>query len=89
MPPLSLNLPDDLKAKAQARARSAGHASLETYIESLIVADVNAAVDEGPGAPDPCRFAPPPTLRDKSFRAFQAGQRGSWQMPIGTRSDAA
>ena len=44
MPPLSLNLPDALRAKAQARAPSAGHASLETYIGALIVADVNASV---------------------------------------------
>jgi hypothetical protein len=49
MPPLSLNLPSELKAKAEARAAEAGHDSVERYIESLIRADVESVID--PGAP--------------------------------------
>ena len=44
MPPLSLYLPAELRAKAEARAAEAGHSSLEHYIESLIRADVD--IDE-------------------------------------------
>jgi hypothetical protein len=49
MPLLSLNLPSELKAKAEARAAEAGHGSVERYIESLIRADVEPQAD--PGAP--------------------------------------
>jgi len=49
MPPLSLNLPGELRAKAEARAAEAGHGSVEHYIESLIRADVESQAD--PGAP--------------------------------------
>jgi plasmid stability protein len=49
MPPLSLNLPSELKAKAETRAAEAGHGSVEQYIESLIRADVESPDD--PGAP--------------------------------------
>jgi hypothetical protein len=49
MPPLSLNLPGELRAKAEARAAEAGHGSVERYIESLIRADVEPQAD--PGAP--------------------------------------
>ena len=49
MTPLSLNLPTELKAKAEARAAEGGHGSVEQYIESLIRADVEPQTD--PGAP--------------------------------------
>jgi hypothetical protein len=49
MPPLSLNPPGELRAKAEARAAEAGHGSVEHYIESLIRADVESQA--GPGAP--------------------------------------
>ena len=39
---LSIQLPDDLRSKVQARADEAGHASVEAYVEALLRADVEA-----------------------------------------------
>ena len=47
---LSIQLPDELRTKAEARAAEAGHASVEQYVEALVRADVQGA-DENYGAP--------------------------------------
>ncbi len=53
---LSIELPDDLRKKAESRAAEAGHASVERYIESLIRAD--AEDDEVDfGGPDHLTFS--------------------------------
>ena len=44
----SIELPEDLKAKAEVRAAESGHQSVEDYLTSLIRADANgAAADYG------------------------------------------
>ena|ERR671913_1241014 len=47
---VSIELPEDLRAKAEARAAEAGHRDVGAYIESLIRADADEA-SEDPGAP--------------------------------------
>jgi hypothetical protein len=49
MSPLNIQLSDDLKSKAQARAVEAGHGSVEAYVEALIRADVGG---DDYGAPE-------------------------------------
>ena len=39
---LSIQLPDDLRAKAEARASEAGHESVEQYVEAVVRADLDA-----------------------------------------------
>jgi len=46
---LNLQLPDDLKAKAEHRAIESGHDSINDYVEALIRADAEA---DDPGSPD-------------------------------------
>ena len=53
MASLRIELPDDLRSKAQHRATEAGHESLESYIASLIEAD---AEGEDWGAPEYLRM---------------------------------
>ena len=45
MPSLSIQIPDDLRGKLEARAAEAGHGTLEQYVEALIRADVEADID--------------------------------------------
>ena len=40
---VSIDVPDELHAKMQARAAATGHASLEDYLESLVRADADPA----------------------------------------------
>ena len=47
MAPLSIRLPDDVRAKAEARAAQAGHATVEQYVEALVRADVGDGEDYG------------------------------------------
>lgn len=44
---LSIDLPDELKAKAEARAAEAGCESLEQYVTALIQVDADGPADEG------------------------------------------
>ena len=45
---LSIQLPEDLRTKVEARASEAGHASVEDYVEALLRADLDAEeVDYG------------------------------------------
>lgn len=37
---VSIDLPDDLRAKAEARAAEAGHGTLEQYLRALLHADI-------------------------------------------------
>ena len=37
---VSIDLPDDLRAKAEARAAEAGHSTLEQYLRALLHADI-------------------------------------------------
>ena len=46
MASLQLNIPDPIKATAEARAKAAGFASLDEYIASLIESDQAQPVDE-------------------------------------------
>ena len=39
---LSVQIPDELRARAEARAVEAGHSSLDAYLESLLRADLAA-----------------------------------------------
>jgi hypothetical protein len=39
---LSVQIPDELRARAEARAAEAGHSSLDAYLESLLRADLEA-----------------------------------------------
>jgi hypothetical protein len=43
MATLNLNLPDELKARAEARAAEGGFATVEQYVQQLLRADVDAA----------------------------------------------
>ena len=45
---LNIQLSEDIKAVADARAAEAGHSSLDSYLESLILADAS----ENYGAPE-------------------------------------
>ena len=47
---IEIDLPEDLRVKAEARAAESGHRGVEEYIESLILADANESPDD-PGAP--------------------------------------
>jgi hypothetical protein len=51
---LSIELPDGLRAKAEARAAEAGCSSLEQHVAALIQAD--AEPDSGEGAPEQVQF---------------------------------
>ena len=46
MPRIEVDLPQDLRAKAEARASEFGYRDVEEYIESLILADVNETSDD-------------------------------------------
>jgi hypothetical protein len=46
---IQIDLPEPLKAKAEARAAASGHESLEGYVQSLIEADADG---EDLGTPD-------------------------------------
>lgn len=52
---LSIQLPDDLQALAQARSAETGHTSVESYVEALIRADATAGTSDH-GAPDHLTF---------------------------------
>ena len=39
---LSIQIPDDLRPLAEARAAEAGHGSVEAYVEALLRADLDA-----------------------------------------------
>jgi hypothetical protein len=39
MPPLSLHLPDSLRARVEARAAESGFDSVEAYVEAVLLAD--------------------------------------------------
>ena len=45
MPPLSINLTNELKAIAEARASESGHRSIDDYVSSLIRADADQELD--------------------------------------------
>ena len=49
MPPLNIQLRQDCRSKAEARAAEAGHDSVEAYVAALVRADVG---EEKFGAPD-------------------------------------
>ena len=50
---LSIEIPEHLRAKAEARAAESGHASVEQYVQALVRSDLEGAVeDEDFGAPD-------------------------------------
>jgi plasmid stability protein len=44
---LTLDLPDELRSKLQARAAETGHGSIEEHVAALIRADVTADKDYG------------------------------------------
>lgn len=47
---LSIELPEDLRAKAEVRAAESGHKTVEDYLAALVKADANGA-GEDYGAP--------------------------------------
>ena len=49
---LSLELPEDLRRKVEARAAEAGHASVEQYVQALLRADADAVEGADLGGPD-------------------------------------
>jgi hypothetical protein len=53
---ISIELPEDLKAKVEVRAAESGHRDVGAYIESLIRADADDA-SEDPGAPAHLTFS--------------------------------
>ena len=44
---LSIQLPDDLRSKVEARAAEAGHATVDQYVEALVRADVGDGEEYG------------------------------------------
>jgi hypothetical protein len=52
---LSIELPDDVKAKAEIRAAESGHQTVEAYLASLIRADADGAGEDF-GAPASLTF---------------------------------
>ncbi len=48
MSAIPINLPDDLRAKAEARAAAAGRADVAEYIRALVEEDVAGEAFEGP-----------------------------------------
>ena len=60
---VTLDLPHDLKAKAEARAAESGHNTVEEYVRSLIEAD--AAAPDDAGGPPHLSFQ-----SDKELEAF-------------------
>jgi hypothetical protein len=48
MSAIPVNLPDELRAKAEARAAAAGRADVADYIRALVEEDVAGEVFEGP-----------------------------------------
>ena len=47
MQALTIRFPDDLLAKAEARAAQVGHASVQQYIEALVRMDAGSEADAG------------------------------------------
>jgi hypothetical protein len=45
---IPVNLPDDLRAKAEARAAAAGRTDVADYIRALVEEDVTGAILSGP-----------------------------------------
>ncbi|HEY7116372.1 MAG TPA: hypothetical protein VH475_07295 [Tepidisphaeraceae bacterium] len=48
---LSIDIPDDIRARLEARASRSGHASVEEFIQSLLREEAAEALDEDLGAP--------------------------------------
>ena len=44
---MTIRFPDELLAKAEARAAQAGHASVEEYLNALVKLDAGGAADVG------------------------------------------
>jgi len=63
---LTIHLPDDLRPLAEARASESGHASIETYVESLI---------RDAGAATPVEFDVPADLSPGSEQELEAALR--------------
>jgi hypothetical protein len=68
---LSIELPDDLRRRMEARAAEAGHATVERYVEALVRADVES--DEDYGAPAHLMIAGPDDLRSKIREGLESG----------------
>ena len=48
---MNLDLTEEMKRKAEARAAESGHASLEMYVAALLRADTEGLEEPDPGAP--------------------------------------
>ena len=66
---LSIEIPEDLRAKAAARATESGHTSIEQYVEALLRADVDRADGDQDGDED---FGAPPHLTIHSSTDLEA-----------------
>jgi hypothetical protein len=71
---ISIELTEDLRRKAEARAAASGHASVERYIESLVEADTVADVDdENYGAPEHLTISSQDDLQTKLLEGVESG----------------
>jgi hypothetical protein len=48
---LSVELPDELRRKVEARAAESGHPTVEQYVQALLRADAEDSADEDLGGP--------------------------------------
>jgi antitoxin ParD1/3/4 len=65
---LTLDLPEDLRSKLQARANETGHASIEEHVAALIRADLQADY----GAPDPLKVRSQDDLEARLLEGLQS-----------------
>ena|SRR5947199_7622480 len=68
---LSIDLPDELRAKMEARAAEAGHVTIEQYVEALVLADVGPSEDYG--APAHLTLRGSDDVRDKLREGLASG----------------
>jgi hypothetical protein len=72
---ISIELTEDLRRKAEARAAEGGHASVEQYIESLVEADAGATDDEDFGAPEHLTIRSREDLEAKLQEGIESGPK--------------
>ena len=70
---ISIELTEDLRRKAEARAAEGGHASVEQYIESLVEADAAVTDDEDFGAPEHLTVRSQEDLEAKLREGIESG----------------
>jgi hypothetical protein len=70
---LNVELTEDLRRKAEARASESGHASLETYVEALVRADTEGEVEADLGAPSHLNITTTASLESLLLSRLEAG----------------